>query len=104
MNGTALQFAERPRRQLGHSPHEIWNGTLTTVPGGVASPASAPASMTSATHSWPSGKGGGNGEPPCTIIASRSHVATASGRTIAERSDSSAGGGASRHSSCRGEV
>src|SRR5579864_498957 len=104
MNGTALQLAERPRRQLAHSPQEIWNGTLTIVPGGVEEPAVSPASMTSATHSCPSGKGGGNGEPPCTIRASRSHVATARGRTSAERSDSSAGAGASRHSSLRGEV
>src|SRR3954454_9663314 len=104
MNGTALQFAERPRRQLAHSPHEIWNGTLTIVPGGVDAPALSPASRTSATHSCPSGNGGGNGEPPWTIIASRSQVATARGRTSAERSDSSAGGFASRHSSLRGEV
>src|SRR6185437_10409523 len=70
MNGTALQLAERPLRQLAHSPQEIWNGTLTSVPGGVATPALSPASSTSATHSCPSGNGAGKGEWPWTIIAS----------------------------------
>jgi len=30
MNGTLLQFPVRLRRQGTQSPHEIWNGTLTS--------------------------------------------------------------------------
>jgi hypothetical protein len=54
-NGTLSQLPVRPRRQRAQSPQEIWNGTLTSVPG--FGPPSA-ASRTSATHSWPTAIGG----------------------------------------------
>jgi len=103
MNATALQFPLRPVRQCAHSPQEIWKGTLTSSPGWGEVTAS-PTSSTSATHSWPIGNGGGNGEPPPMMGASRSHVATASGRTSAARSDDSRGSGASRQASSAGAV
>ena len=81
--GTSLQLAVTPRRQGSQRPHEIWNGTITRSP--AATPASSPASATSATNSWPSPNGPGNGTAPRTSQASRSHMATASGRTSASR-------------------
>jgi hypothetical protein len=96
MNGSAEQLAERSRRHAGQAPHEIWKGTLTRSPGATVSTES-PTSTTSATHSWPIGKGGANGELPSMISASRSQVATASGRTSAASSELSFGSGASRH-------
>ena len=54
-NGTLSQLPVNPRRQRSQSPHEIWNGTLTSVP--RLGPPSA-ASATSATHSCPTAIGG----------------------------------------------
>ena len=47
---TERQFPVRPRRQLAHSPHDTWNGTLTRVPGDAFRTPS-PASTTSPTPS-----------------------------------------------------
>ena len=59
----------------------------------------SPISTTSATHSCPSAIGAGNGVSPAIIAQSRSHVATATGRTSASPSHWSAGAAASRTSS-----
>jgi len=103
MNGTSLQLDVRPRRQDAHEPQDIWKGTLTSWPG-ASVPTASPTSSTSATHSCPSANGAANGERPVMIIASRSHVATALGRTSAAASELSAGSGASRHSRAFGAV
>src|SRR5919197_5154132 len=92
--GTLSQLPVSPRRQCSHSPHEIWNGTLTSAPDG--GPASA-APATSATHSWPTAIGGSYGVSPAMIGASRSQVATASGRTSASRPPSRSGSSTSSH-------
>ncbi len=81
-----------------HTPQEIWNGTLTRMPGSRPSTPSA-TSTTSATHSWPSGNGPPKGVSPRTMGVSRSHVATASGRTNASPLPVSAGSGTSSQSS-----
>jgi hypothetical protein len=97
MKATSLQLPLRPRRQASQLPQEIWKGTLTSWPG-CSDVTASPTSTTSPTHSWPRGKGGGKGEAPPMMIASRSHVATAVGRTSAAPSEVSRGSGASRHS------
>src|SRR3954447_22015621 len=99
MRSTRSQFPVYPRRQVSHSPHEIWNGTLTTPPAPTLSPP-APTSVASATHSWPKGNGSATGASPATRRRSRSQVATESGRTSASPSPWSWGSSASRHSRC----
>ncbi len=103
MNGTSAQLEVRPPRQASQVPQEIWKGTLTSWPG-ATEPTESPTSRTSATHSCPNGNGAGNGEVPATIRASRSQVATATGRTIAPSSLERRGSGVSRHSSEPGPV
>jgi hypothetical protein len=92
-----VQLPVWPAAQAAQSPHEIWNGTTTRSPGATELTAS-PASTTSATHSWPSGNGSATGTAPVRKAESRSHRATASGRTMASESPARAGSGASRHS------
>src|SRR5579863_9774434 len=96
MNGTSVQLELRPARHASQLPQEIWKGTLTSWPA-ASEPAASPASITSATHSCPSGNGAWKGEVPDTIRESRSQVATAMGRTRADSSEESRGSGASRH-------
>jgi hypothetical protein len=95
--GTLRQLPVRPAVHASQPPHEIWNGTTTVSPGATAVTAS-PTSTTSAMHSCPSGNGSPTGTIPVRNAASRSHIATASGRTIASPSPPSAGSGTSRHS------
>ena len=97
--GTAVQLAVIPRRQRSHSPQLIENGTVTRAPGATLR-TSSPTSTTSATNSWPRGKGpGGVGAPPEIIQRSRSQVVATTGRTSAWPRPSSAGAGTSCHSS-----
>jgi hypothetical protein len=103
MRSTRSQLPVWPRRQVVHSPQDTWNGTLTRSPGRALSTAS-PTSSTSATPSCPNGNGPSAGARPRTKILSRSHVATASGRTIASPSPSSRGSAASSHSSRPGSM
>ena len=65
---------------------------------------SSPTSVTSATNSWPMAIGPGMGASPRRIGWSRSHRATASGRTSASPGPWSAGAGTSHHSTCRSAV
>src|SRR4051812_23072852 len=103
-HGTVAQLPVRPAVQGPQAPHETWNGTITRSPGAKAVTVS-PTSTTSATPSCPIAYGAGNGARPATIRSSRSHVATAIGRTRAASSLSSAGEGPpSRHSSASGPV
>src|SRR3954464_6495140 len=103
-HGTVAQLPVRPSRHGPQEPHDTWNGTITRSPG--TKPVTAPpTSTTSATPSWPIAYGAGNGARPPTIRSSRSHVATAIGRTSAAWSLSRAGVAApSRHSSASGPV
>src|SRR3954454_16583285 len=103
-HGTVAQLPVRPATHSPQVPHETWNGTITRSPGAKAVTVS-PTSTTSATPSCPIAYGAGNGARPATIRSSRSHVATAIGRTSAASSLSSASGEPpSRHSSASGPV
>ena len=104
MNGTSLQLDVRPRRQGAQAPHEIWKGTLTSCPG-----ASVPTRVADVEDFRDAlvperERRRRTASRPVMIIASRSQVATAMGRTSAAASELSAGSGASRHSSAFGAV
>ena len=95
--GTVRQFAVCPATQATHSPHETWNGTLTSAPGCTA--ADPVADLDDLRHAFVSERDRrGNGVSPATIARSRSQVATATGRTSASPSPCSAGASASRAS------
>src|SRR3954452_10198544 len=101
-HGTVAQLPVRPCEHGPHVPHDTWNGTITRSP--TVKPVTAsPTSTTSATPSCPIAYGAGNGARPATIRSSRSHVATAIGRTSAATSLSSVkAASTSRHSSASG--
>src|SRR5262249_48765419 len=61
-------------------------------------------STTSATNSWPKAKGLGSGALPAITAASRSQVATVTGRTSASLSPDKRGGATSSHSSRPGPL
>src|SRR5437764_2095546 len=100
---TSRQLPVQPRRHASQAPQEIWKGTTATSPADHLSTPS-PTSTTSATNSCPSASGPWNGEAPVTIAASRSHVATASGRTSACAGPSTAGSATSRHWTLTGSM
>ncbi len=79
---TVSQLAVRPRRHLSHTPQLTWKGTITRSPAWTVETPSA-TSITSATNSCPKANGPGNGARPDITAASRSQVATATGRTSA---------------------
>ena len=93
----------RPRVHRSHRPQQIWKGTTTRSPGRKRRTA-PPVSTTSATNSWPIGKGPGNGTRPCTMAWSMSHVVTTSGRTSASSGVSRRASGVSSHRTVPGST